>query len=203
MNFDLMIRGGEINFAVNCRPPKVVQNRIHMWNGIPVHNRIPAKCAKVDAHTLGTILLFHKEDRMIVLGPARLNPSICQQLINLALGLIKFSLRQAVLFMVWKRGIRIQKLNVVLDTVFNRLLQWCKDIQKVSTDEFPFRFACQLSYLGHVIKQGTITMEPQKVDAISNWPTPTSKKELQTFLGLANYYAKFVRHFATLAAPLH
>ena len=61
----------------------------------------------------------------------------------------------------------------------------------------------QLSYLGHVIKQGTITMEPQKVDAISNWPTPTSKKELQTFLGLANYYAKFVRHFATLTAPLH
>ena len=46
-------------------------------------------------------------------------------------------------------------------------------------------------------------MEPQKVDAISNWPTPTSKKELQTFLGLANYYAKFVWLFATLAAPLH
>ena len=46
-------------------------------------------------------------------------------------------------------------------------------------------------------------MEPQKVGAISNWPMPTSKKELQTFLGLANYYAKFVKHFATLEAPLH
>ena len=78
---------------------------------------------------------------MIVLGPARLNPSLCQQLINLALGLIEFSLRQALLFMVWNRGIRIQKLNMVHDTAFNRLLRWCKYIWKVSTDKVPFRVA--------------------------------------------------------------
>ena len=75
---------------------------------------------------------------MIVLGPARLNPSLCQQLVNLALGLIEFRLRQAVLFMVRNRGVRIQKLNMMLDTAFNRLLRWCKYIRKVGTDEVPF-----------------------------------------------------------------
>ena len=61
----------------------------------------------------------------------------------------------------------------------------------------------RLNYLGHILHDSTIQMEPAKTAAIDNWPTPTSRKELQTFLGLANYYAKFVRHFATLAAPLH
>ena len=38
---------------------------------------------------------------------------------------------------------------------------------------------------------------------ITKWPAPTTIKELQTFLGLCNFYAKFVRHFATIAALLH
>ena len=46
-------------------------------------------------------------------------------------------------------------------------------------------------------------MDPDKVDAISKWPVPQSKKELQTFLGLCNFYAKFVCKFADIAAPLH
>ena len=61
----------------------------------------------------------------------------------------------------------------------------------------------ELQYLGHVIQYNTISMDPQKVDAITKWPEPKNVKELQTFLGLCNFYAKFVRHFATIAAPLH
>ena len=46
-------------------------------------------------------------------------------------------------------------------------------------------------------------MDPQKIDAITKWPEPGNVKELQTFLGLCNFYAKFVKHFATIAVPLH
>ena len=38
---------------------------------------------------------------------------------------------------------------------------------------------------------------------ITKWPAPTTVKELQAFPGLCNFYAKFVQHFATIAAPLH
>ena len=61
----------------------------------------------------------------------------------------------------------------------------------------------KLQYLGHIIKNSTISMDLLKIDAITKWPVPITVKELQTFLGLCNFYAKFVRHFATIAAPLH
>ena len=61
----------------------------------------------------------------------------------------------------------------------------------------------ELQYLGHVIHKNTISMDPQKIDAITRWPEPKNVKELQTFLGLCNFYAKFVRHFAHIAVPLH
>ena len=60
-----------------------------------------------------------------------------------------------------------------------------------------------LEYLGHVISKEGISADPGKTDAVAKWPTPTSKRELQTFLGLANYYAKLIKHFAWHAHPLY
>ncbi|KAF8648449.1 hypothetical protein AX16_006276 [Volvariella volvacea WC 439] len=45
-----------------------------------------------------------------------------------------------------------------------------------------------ISYLGFVLGQGKISMEQEKVDAIRKWPTPTTKKQLQSFLGFINFY---------------
>jgi len=45
-----------------------------------------------------------------------------------------------------------------------------------------------------------LTLQKQ---TISNWPTPTSVKEVQQFLGLASYYRCFVRNFAAIAKPLY
>ncbi|CDO77977.1 hypothetical protein BN946_scf184303.g1, partial [Trametes cinnabarina] len=61
----------------------------------------------------------------------------------------------------------------------------------------------ETEYLGHVISEGVVKMDPAKVAGVAEWPTPTNKKELQSFLGFANFYRRFVAGFAKIAAPLH
>eukprot|EP00731_Ephydatia_muelleri_P021893 Em0014g484a len=60
-----------------------------------------------------------------------------------------------------------------------------------------------VQYLGHVISAEGIRTDPQKVACVSNWPVPRSSKELQSFLGLASYYRRFVKDIAHIASPLH
>eukprot|EP00731_Ephydatia_muelleri_P021935 Em0014g526a len=60
-----------------------------------------------------------------------------------------------------------------------------------------------VQYLGHVISAEGIRTDPQKVACVSNWPVPRSSKELQSFLGLASYYRRFVKVIAHIASPLH
>ena len=59
-----------------------------------------------------------------------------------------------------------------------------------------------MHYLGHVIGGGQVTPDPQKLDAMRDYPTPVSKKQVRAFLGLAGYYCHFVSHFSTIAEPL-
>ncbi|GBG83466.1 hypothetical protein CBR_g37178 [Chara braunii] len=60
----------------------------------------------------------------------------------------------------------------------------------------------QVLYLGHVLDGDGIKPEDNKIAAIKDWPTPRTLTELPSFLGLANYYRKFVRNFSTIVAPL-
>lgn len=59
-----------------------------------------------------------------------------------------------------------------------------------------------IAFLGFYINQFGITVDPSKISAIQNWPTPTSVRDIQCFLGLASLYRKFIKLFSTLAAPL-
>lgn len=61
----------------------------------------------------------------------------------------------------------------------------------------------QIEYLGLVISEGQIQMDPVKVQGVLDWPTPTCKWELQSFLGFVNFYCKFVRGFSDIARPLN
>uniref|UniRef100_A0A672YRD9 Gypsy retrotransposon integrase-like protein 1 n=1 Tax=Sphaeramia orbicularis TaxID=375764 RepID=A0A672YRD9_9TELE len=60
-----------------------------------------------------------------------------------------------------------------------------------------------VSFLGFIISEGSVQMDPDKISAVRDWPTPASRKEVQRFLGFANFYRKFIRGFSNVAAPLH
>ena len=57
-------------------------------------------------------------------------------------------------------------------------------------------------FLGHVVSENGISVDPMKVEAMSNCPRPTNVSEICSFLGLASYYRRFVEGFLKLASPL-
>uniref|UniRef100_A0A8K9X5F7 Gypsy retrotransposon integrase-like protein 1 n=1 Tax=Oncorhynchus mykiss TaxID=8022 RepID=A0A8K9X5F7_ONCMY len=59
-----------------------------------------------------------------------------------------------------------------------------------------------VSFLGYRISSSGMMMECDRVNAVRNWPTPTTVKEVQRFLGFANYYRRFIRGFGQVAAPI-
>jgi len=61
----------------------------------------------------------------------------------------------------------------------------------------------EVDFLGHRLGREGLGQEKAKTKAIVDWPTPKSRNEVQQFLGLANYYRKFVPNFSTVAAPLN
>ncbi|KAL0177089.1 hypothetical protein M9458_025983, partial [Cirrhinus mrigala] len=53
----------------------------------------------------------------------------------------------------------------------------------------------------HINHKG-VKMDTLNVQAVTEWPQPTTVKELQRFLGFANFYRRFIRNYSTVAAPL-
>ena len=63
-------------------------------------------------------------------------------------------------------------------------------------------FKQSVSFLGYRISISGVEMESDHISAVRNWPTPTTVKEVQRFLGFANYYRRFIRGFGQVVAPI-
>jgi len=61
----------------------------------------------------------------------------------------------------------------------------------------------ELRYLGHVVGAEGIKVDPAKIEAVKNYPEPTTPGEVRSFLGLATYFRRFIQGFGVLARPLH
>src|ERR1700688_2451949 len=85
-------------------------------------------------------------------------------------------------------------LRIVLETLRENKLY-----AKLSKCEF---YSKEISFLGHVINEHGIKMEPSKVDAVSKRPQPKNVHDIRSFLGLAGYYCRFVKDFSKIASPL-
>ena len=59
-----------------------------------------------------------------------------------------------------------------------------------------------IEYLGLIISKGKMCMDPVKVGGVTEWPTPTNCKEVQLFLGFANFYRRFIKGFSHHVKPL-
>ncbi|KAJ1581232.1 hypothetical protein NDA15_007108 [Ustilago hordei] len=59
-----------------------------------------------------------------------------------------------------------------------------------------------VEFLGYIIKPTGIEMDPEKVRTVKKWPMPESIHDIQRFLGFANFYRRFIAHFARIAKPL-
>ena len=63
-------------------------------------------------------------------------------------------------------------------------------------------FMNELIYLGYKVTQKGITTDPEKIEAIQSWPVPKTLRDTRAFLGLAQFYRRFIENFAKITLPL-
>ena len=64
-------------------------------------------------------------------------------------------------------------------------------------------FRKQINYLGHVVGHQGVTTDPKKIEAVTEWPRPTTVTEVRYFLGFVGYYKRFIPNFSKVAKLLN
>ena len=59
-----------------------------------------------------------------------------------------------------------------------------------------------VSFLSYIFQDRQVKTDPEKIQAMAEWPNPTNRKQLQRFLGYANFYRCFICNYSTIALPL-
>lgn len=62
--------------------------------------------------------------------------------------------------------------------------------------------ASSIEYLGHIIGNGTISVDKKNVEAVNSWPSPQNVSQVKSFLGLINYFRKFIHKISIVTKPL-
>ena len=87
----------------------------------------------------------------------------------------------------------------VIKQVFGRL---AKHNVKLNGQKCQF-FKTQVKYMGHILSKGGISPVKSKLDAIRLAPRPEDVSQLRSFLGMLNYYSKFIKDFSCKLHPLY
>ena len=62
-----------------------------------------------------------------------------------------------------------------------------------------WKFWLKVSFLGHIVSNGGVAVDPKKVKDVLSWKPPKDVSEIQSFLGMAGYYSRFIEGFSKLA----
>jgi transposase InsO family protein len=126
-------------------------------------------------------------------------PATCQRLMDLVM-----------------TGINFQKVLVYMDDIvlfsstveehLSRLVELLTRLRGANLKLKPSK--CQLlrreiAFLGHIVSQEGLSVDPAKIESVTQWPVPESVTEVRGFIGLCSYYRKFILGFAEIARPLH
>ena len=84
-----------------------------------------------------------------------------------------------------------------------RVLQRARELDLFVKAEKCEFFVQETQFLGHIVSHGKIKVLPSKIEAILKWPAPTNVRLLRGFLGLCNFYRRFIAFFAEIALVLH
>ncbi len=86
-----------------------------------------------------------------------------------------------------------------LDLVLSKLAEY-KLYAKLSKCHFNLP---EVEFLGHFVGRNGVKVDPRKVQIVKDWPVPRNQTEMRSFLGLANYFRRFIHAYSTITRPLH
>ena len=89
-----------------------------------------------------------------------------------------------------------------LEELTHKVLQWFLDLDLFLRPEKCTFNRTSVEYLGIIISEGELRIDPVKLEAVRKWPQPKTGKDIQKFLGFCNFYRRFVKNYSELARPL-
>jgi RNase H-like domain found in reverse transcriptase/Reverse transcriptase (RNA-dependent DNA polymerase)/Retroviral aspartyl protease len=123
---------------------------------------------------------------------------------------------QAMMDKIFKKEIEENLIIVYMDDIlaFSKTIDGLKEIEQIILEkawEYNLYFKAKkckfrkpkIEYLGPVVEEGKLAMDPAKLKGILDWPAPKTVKEVRSFIGFGKFYRCFVKGFSHLAHPLH